>query len=554
MSSIIEAVTPLTNIGTDVKKKQTHIHVHNYSLSPGFNFCQLFLTGLGFQYQGNNLLASQSIDHEAKDMKSYSKDDIKKPLDLNSIFDKESPTVCRIDYFNNILKKWSDDSKNININEIIDTLYDRNPDLVQSFKNLIDKSAFLRNIDIKCLDINDNDSYIENVLSNIRNYFNKPILFYSEIGIPKQNSFFVKLPMRVLIKKEYSKNESNNNKYLKKIDQWFQIQFIIGSKKGIPILLLINDAQSISLCDNSSKIAADYGDLDDSIDTIYMVYYSIDEKINSDQSLFKSVVQNRKSGFHAQINHETDDILKNYIMYKFDCKDNPNSWKNREFNFIQFIKESIQYPAFFGLCSGFNIDTCYYGSVMLSYDKISSDKILESISPSSKNTSDLFYKGYNAFTVFAMKLFEFMYALGYGKLAKDEAEAIKQCKSLFSTTPSINDMLFDFFIDFLKNLIDKGNLSDNQKDKFLYYIFLAVENPGIDIQKSREHLNTVFPVENVVEVWTVAEALKRFDLLKIDEQLIGTKLKFDGYEQKYIKIGKFKEHVSMTTPESHIHL
>lgn len=557
MSDIISLNQINFNANTETQRE---IKLHTYLYSPGFTISQQFFNALGFQPIGNILLGFQSINKAAEDMGSYSieKDDDVQKIDLNEKIDGKSQTVNRFNYYINALRSEKD------LDEILDGLYDRNPDLVNSLQVIMENCAYGRYINFENLDYKSNKNSIADKLRSVQVLYSAPYLFYSKIGIPKQSDIFKFLPIKVFIQKDNfpSEQASFNKKCNEKTKVYYQMTFIIGSKGGIPVLILFSENCAICSADNSTKILNDYKEISDSIDCVYMIYYSINENLNTFQIPYENRTENSVS--HSKINDETDGILNRYIKYKYET-----SWINtkKDFNFIELIQESIRYPFFFGICSGLSIEACYYGTVMLSYDSKSAENIKNSIpdTTESKSSND-FYTHYQTFTGFVLHLFEFLRELGYVKSRNDDyiiddegyQNIDNRCKSMFATIPPINNMVFDLFVDFIQKIIMSDTLPADIKNNFIEYFYNAVANfkdLKLEGKKlSTKTLNSLFKSEDNVSPSTVGEILMCYKCLKIPENLISKRIGIENYKQEYFKVSEYSNYLSATYMSAKIKL
>lgn len=480
--------------------------VPRYVLIPGFNFFQLFLIGLGYLPFSNRLLGQQVKDkYDTEDLASND-------FNLNNLLN-ESTVVNRKQQFlfllhsfneeedttdNIILNENIDYSKDLKVNESEDKIYD-----IKFFQRLFAKNrkkiiiqldelqkciAFSRDIDFVDLDTGkDQRDIIINTIQNVKSYTDKPFLFFSK-GTSSQTKF----PLRVLMQrnleslldnktvidiltKKYKIDSDDEKKkkskakeiYSQECKNYCNLSFIIGTKNGIPILLLINQSCIVKVYDNKSEMFENDESIMNSLDTIYMLYYSIDG-IDCGIPL-KSSISLKSKLIHGEINELTDSIFRNYLHYKAE-----SNWDNREFNFIELLQESIIYPAFFGFCMGCDLESCFIGSVILGTDLSLKDHIINNSNSELQTNIRNFVQTYGKFTIFVGILPQFMEAV----IEREDARTInKLANFLFSSIPAYNKLFFDLFIYFMKTVISRLPSKPVEFQKTLkQYLAMVVEN------------------------------------------------------------------------------
>lgn len=544
----------------DIKKKKTRdITLHSYSLTPGFNFSQLFFIALGFQSIGNNFVEQQIVIKQKNDLcedhftfinnNVYELDE---EFDVNDFIDGNRPNVTRTRYIKNIPYILSENGNYTvhhlqNSNQLLDKLFDRNPNLFESLLEYQKTITFNQEIGYVCADYTGED-FILKTLHNINHVSHRPIIFYSKKGIQISDEFYNKFPLKATINKKYDLPPE----LIQKLPTfYFQLSFAIGSKEGIPSLLLFNDAGVIKISDGSTTQLNEYENIIKCLDTIYMIYYSIDDEFYTNQILLSGL----PTKIRTKINEESDSMLKDYIQFKY----NDNNWQVQQFNFIDLIKESIMHPAFFGFCSQFELEACFIGSIALTMPSDSAKNFFKDIpNQTTKDQSSSLHKFYSSFTVLALKLLEFLKKLGDGQNAV-ESDIDSLCNSMFASLPPINDILFDLFIDFIQKIINNNKVSPELQKTFKYYLYLTVDNfdvlgfekTNFDIKQFKE----IFKINDDSCYTTVGAILEDYRELKVPDELLTFQLKLKDYhEPKYRMKKLFKDHLSSSIPEMKIRL
>ena len=330
-----------------------------------------------------------------------------------------------------------------------------------------------------------------------------------------------------------------------KNNQYYRLLFIIGAKLGVPILILFDDNKIIKIYDGKSELVPDYDDLNNSIDNIYLLFYSIDgldglTQLKNSSSLKSKIM-------HSQIS-ETDNILKDFIAYKLEY-----SWSNHKFNFIELIKESVIYPAFFGFCSGFNLDISFCGSVVLGTDKNSESSIINNLELKKQHEVRQFIQTYGTFTAFVLSLRKFL-----GAIKEQNFEnANTLVKYLFGTVVSSNPILFDLFVDFLLKIVNTKSLESCKKtiEQCLLSTISNKDKLGLKSTNSQSAVyNKLFNLSQrqgesatpIIAVKMLEEILNDQYFTKFFDNTVEIKLndlKQFQYDPKYIKINTYDEYL-----------
>lgn len=521
-------------IGDIASEKNRTISLPVFLLPPGFYTAQLFCIGLSYQNNGNTFLCNQNPE-------AIDKFNITDNIDLNKEFNGIENTVNRTNNFINLLKSFStkdSSEENGNPPEIFhfeDQLFDRNPDLFH-FLNKYQKSfAFLLPIKFINLDKKKHD-YIYRKLSSVDLSNPSTFLFYSKKGISSKK-VFDQFPFKVLVQKSYGlqqNSEKIKEKFGKKFKRYVENTFIIGSfKRGIPALIIINDECAIKIYDNNTEHLSNFNDIYNSLETVYMLYYSINCGINTKLEVFKT---NPKKATHSKIIESTDTLLKDFIQYKIDT-----FWKNKQFNLLDLIAESIKYPAFFGYCCGFSNEICHCGSIVLAADDDSFNPIADSSTTDTKTKLTSFRNSYRSFSTFCLYFIYFLKEILTNPKCSD---LDNYAKSFFKVMPQENNILFDLLVDFIEKIIaERDLLSANMTRNLIEYLYLTVENQNaLRNQLSNfasQPFNQVFDVKDMPSI-TVNAFLEDLNELRNSDNFKGNWISMkievnEIYQPKFIK-------------------
>lgn len=479
----------------ETKQSRKPNSIPYFALISNFNFFQLFLIGAENQIFSNRLLAQQTTEKYTK--QNLDKEDIN--FNFNNFINNQSITSKK-DLFNHLLEVLIDlqklnKKKESNSEKKQEQEQEENNDIYKKEDEFYDRKNFIKEInnhqkyiafqsEIKFIELKSLEpDQIKEKLMNSEDFYYKPILFYTLEDVSSSLDF----PIKVLMKRNLKLNDNVlkrikekkglkcqdselgnviNEMVAKKSKRYFQLSFIIGAKNGVPTLILFDGSKMIKIYDGKSEPIEEDEDLTYSLDLIYMLYYSPEGFTSSIQ--LKNISSNRSKIMHGQIS-ESDGILKEFINYKL-----MNSWKDKEFNFIELIRESVIYPSFFGFCSGLNLDTSFYGSVTLGTDKSSESSIINNFEAEQQQQIRKFVLTYGTFTAFVLTLPKFLDSLE----SKNYDSADTFVKYLFGSVPAHNVYLFDLFVDFIKTIIDSDDFSNNSnfKKNLKQYLYITVSN------------------------------------------------------------------------------
>lgn len=537
---------------TDADKSKKSNSIPCFTLIPSFNFFQLFLIGMGYLPFSDRLLAQQTTD------KYTEKDANGGNFNLNNFLNNTS-IANRKEFFKNILQEHIEvkDEENkdpkIILSENENKFFDRN-DFINKIKNFQESFAFARKMQFIELNEANQSKQIIRKLKESYDSSDMPLLFFTHNEISSSLDF----PVRVLIQKKYdwdnkvitilAKKKGLQNKSIEEVKEilfktiaeklniYYEISFIIGTKNGVPTLILFDGNKIVKIYDNKSEIISNDDELTASIDLIYMLLYTING-LNCNLQL-KNSSSLRSKIIHSQIS-ETDNILKEYIEYKLET-----NWIDKEFNFLELIKESLTYPAFFGFCSGFNLNICFYGSVILGTDKTSEASIIANFDSEIQQKIRQFIQTYGTFTTFTLTLLNFLEEIKSLSTVKDPENIIVLVKYLFGSVPAFNEVFFDLFVDFLLKIFKSesfakiGNLQKSLKQ----YLLMTIKN-----KDSLKLSNTSFDNKQFSKVFSLSQrqgetatpvmATEKFDLMMKDQAKIGKQNISDFFTHK-IKIEK----------------
>lgn len=573
-----------------------------YTLISNFNFFQLFLIGNANQAFSNRLLAQQTLTRYDKENVANESFNLNNYLNNQSIVDHKELFINLLSEHIGAENENQDDENNNQDDEDFqngkklgkkeDEFYDRK-DFIKKLKEYQDVIAFSRKIRFIQLDKIEESNIPDKILKKLSKLtsFSRPILFYTT----KEVSSSIDFPLKVLIKQNYDvikckkklidfakkheifegEEEKHINKYAKYFNEhvselnntYIQLSSIIGTKNGVPILIIFDGNKMYKIYDNKSEQISNYDEFSTSIDQIYIWYYFINGLDASIQLKNSSILRSKL--MHGRIS-DTDDILKGYIKYKLD-----NSWSNKEFNFIELIKESVTYPAFFGLCSKKTLLTSFHGSVILGTDKFSESSIISSFDANEKQEVNEFTQTYGTFTAFVLTLPKFLEAVKELQKSQDDESVSSLVKYLFGSVAAHNEILFDMFVIFLIRIINSKYLRNfgRCQKSFRQYLSMTVsnkedlgfpkenyQNPTFNSvfnlsQRQGENSNSITAAQKLDDVLNNEDYKQFFDAkVKIEfdnlDDVDNSRIK---YEPKFTKVQTYKDFLAkeFLFPEIH---
>ncbi|OHT13958.1 hypothetical protein TRFO_15722 [Tritrichomonas foetus] len=444
------------------------INIPRFQLIPGFNFSSLYFLGFTYANFTSHTDIYQLLFHCLENR------------DPGLLKDSNSSVVDLSDHFKFLLNHTSALSEfGDETNEILMDFGDSREGLVETLKNFMANLSMDK--EMKFIEMKDTDTPREFIIQKLseEKIFLPQIIFYSDKGvsscqdIPYKYLFYPLKP-----KEESSKNEKDN-----KNDKWnelcynvannfhhyYGISHIIGSEKGIVILYLVTPNCVLKIYDNQTESV---GSLSKALKhtKIYFVSYVCDG-LNYELNFSPNNLRSNNS-IHERINTTTDSHLLSFLFYM-----EMNQW-TKTYTLLEYLIESIQYPTFFGLGCGFEVDPIgHAATIIMGSDSNAKDRILDNMNcdDDTKNNIRDFIQLYGNFTIFIRMLIYFLRSLRQSSAKNFDI----YLKALFFMLPVRNGPIADGFIDLLQHIYRNLNQSHklyDQREKIEHYCCMVIDD------------------------------------------------------------------------------
>lgn len=479
------------NISNDENvEDETKVPQYQYPFS--FSIFQLLMTFFKYTEFKDKILF-QEIGHESisvSDNSSNNPSSVETPSNLNDI----KPSDISIDMksqmnpsrildtggnFQNFISAISNfeelptaknDSRHFQIEE---RLLDRNVQISDMFQYLAETSAVPTISQISLDNSPDVNSTIQTHLSSIHAYNPVQMLFYSDLGIESNSN--LNIPYQMLIVPQYTnlrKDPEEQIKFNKKMadlmNRYIKLSFILGSRDGIPVILLFGKSTIVEISDGITQMITTKDKIFANNFIIYGIYYCLNG-FETNFSL-KNPYANNSLGHHPEI-YQSDNYFFNLIYHK-----NRYTW-NQQRNFVDFMIEAIRYPAFFGVSYGLDLKkSCFVASIIIGVDEKSAKSLYSKVRDNDRKGIEQTIHMYGKFTFFIIYLIQFLKLIQTN--CQNDNELKKYGALLFKSIPANNKIIFDFFASFM---IETIKLLEQRNQKSIakqlnYFLVIAIQN------------------------------------------------------------------------------